>query len=36
MYYEFIGAVYVDGIMYGEAIEALNRGQVHLEDFEFR
>jgi len=33
-HYEFIRSVYVDGIMYGEAIEALKRGEVELEDFE--
>lgn len=33
-HYEFISAVYVDGLMYGEAIEALKRGEVELEDFE--
>lgn len=33
-HYEFIRSVYVDGIIYGEAIEALKRGEVELEDFE--
>jgi hypothetical protein len=33
-HYEFIRGVYVDGFMYGEAIEALKRGEVELEDFE--
>jgi hypothetical protein len=33
-HYQFIRSVYVDGIMYGEALEALNRGEVELEDFE--
>jgi hypothetical protein len=33
-HYEFIRSVYVDGIMFGEAIEALGRGEVELEEFE--
>jgi hypothetical protein len=33
-YYEFIRAVCVDGTMFGEATEALKRGEVELEDFE--
>ena len=33
-HYEFIRSVYLDGIMLGEALEALERGEVELEDFE--
>jgi hypothetical protein len=33
-HYEFIRSVYLDGIMFGEAMEALERGEVALEDFE--
>jgi hypothetical protein len=33
-HYEFIRSVYLDGIMLGEAMEALERGEVELEDFE--
>jgi len=33
-HYEFIRSVYLDGIMFGEALEALERGEVELEDFE--
>jgi hypothetical protein len=33
-HYEFIRSVYVDGIMFGEAIEALGRREVELEEFE--
>jgi hypothetical protein len=33
-HYEFIRSVYLDGIMFGEALEALERGEVALEDFE--
>lgn len=33
-HYEFIRSVYVDGIMFGEAMDALERGEVELEDFE--
>ncbi|XMA09243.1 hypothetical protein WAI453_002034 [Rhynchosporium graminicola] len=32
--FEFLGDIYVDGIMYGEAIEALERGDIELRDFE--
>jgi hypothetical protein len=33
-YYEVIGDIYIDGIMFGEAIEALEEGKVELRDFE--
>jgi Heterokaryon incompatibility protein (HET) len=33
-HYQFIRSVYLDGIMFGEAMEALERGEVKLEDFE--
>lgn len=33
-HYEVISDIYVDGIMFGEAIEALERGEVKLQDFE--
>jgi hypothetical protein len=33
-HYEFIRSVYVDGIMFGGAMEAMERGEVELEDFE--
>jgi hypothetical protein len=33
-HYEFIRSVYIDGIMHGEPIEALKRGELGLEDFE--
>jgi len=33
-HYEFIRAVYLDGVIFGEALEALKRGEVELEDFE--
>jgi len=32
--YELIGDVYLDGIMFGEAIKALGNGEVQLQDFE--
>ena len=31
--YEFVRSVYVDGVMFGEAIGALRRGEVVMEDF---
>jgi hypothetical protein len=31
--YEFVRSVYVDGVMFGEAIDALRRGEVVVEDF---
>ncbi|KAE9374704.1 HET-domain-containing protein [Stipitochalara longipes BDJ] len=33
-HYEFIRSVYLDGIMFREALEALERGEVKLENFE--
>jgi hypothetical protein len=33
-HYEFIRSVYVDEIMFGEAMKALERGEVELQDFE--
>jgi hypothetical protein len=33
-HYTFIGESYVRGLMEGQAIEALERGEVHLQDFE--
>jgi hypothetical protein len=33
-HYESIRSVYIDGIMFGEAMAALERGEVELEDFE--
>jgi hypothetical protein len=32
-HYTFIGESYVRGLMEGQAIEALERGEVHLQDF---
>ncbi|KAG4428493.1 hypothetical protein IFR05_016021 [Cadophora sp. M221] len=32
--FEVLGGVYLDGIMFGEAIEAMERGEVELRDFE--
>ncbi|KAH9224403.1 hypothetical protein DL95DRAFT_452172 [Leptodontidium sp. 2 PMI_412] len=32
--FELLGGVYLDGIMFGEAIEAMERGEVELKDFE--
>lgn len=32
--FQVLGGVYVDGIMFGEAMEALERGEVELRDFE--
>jgi hypothetical protein len=33
-HYAFIGESYVRGLMEGQVIEALERGEVHLQDFE--
>jgi hypothetical protein len=33
-HYTFIGESYVRGLIEGQAIEALERGEVHLQDFE--
>ncbi|KAL2068776.1 hypothetical protein VTL71DRAFT_15114 [Oculimacula yallundae] len=33
-YFEVLGGVYMDGIMYGEAIDAMDRGEVEVRDFE--
>ncbi|KAH7397731.1 heterokaryon incompatibility protein-domain-containing protein [Cadophora sp. MPI-SDFR-AT-0126] len=33
-HYEYVADIYLDGIMHGEAIQALENGQVQLQDFE--
>lgn len=33
-HHELVGEVYLDGIMYGEAMEALDHGEVQLQEFE--
>lgn len=35
-HFEVIGDAYLDGVMFGEAIEALRKGIVGLRDFELR
>jgi len=34
--YEFIGDCYLDGIMYGEAVESFREGEAQLQSFELR
>lgn len=33
-HYEYVANIYLDGIMHGEAIQALENGQVQPQDFE--